>query len=277
MMDQQSVSAPAGWYSDPAGQAGERWWDGASWSATTRPGPEPARPAAYPSFPQPAQSASQPISLPNSQPVAQPIYEPGQPELYFRPAQTFPTYGQAEQVMSPAQQPPHRPIISPPAYAPMQGFGVASRNRFTHQVDPRSINPSTEYFWRIAFWPLTTAVAVGLYVLMGGITASVSRDTSTALTALGAFLGASLLFYLLFVVAAYQDSRELKARQLPGPFGWGWGFIPIVYLIGRSAVVYSRTGRGLAPLFVCIGVWIVTNAVVIPMIFVISLGGFPSL
>jgi hypothetical protein len=31
------MSAPAGWYADPAGVGGERWWSGAEWSATTRP------------------------------------------------------------------------------------------------------------------------------------------------------------------------------------------------------------------------------------------------
>ena len=31
------MSAPAGWYTDPAGTAGERWWSGAEWSTSTRP------------------------------------------------------------------------------------------------------------------------------------------------------------------------------------------------------------------------------------------------
>jgi hypothetical protein len=34
------MGAPAGWYSDPAGSAGERWWSGAEWSTTTRPLPQ---------------------------------------------------------------------------------------------------------------------------------------------------------------------------------------------------------------------------------------------
>jgi hypothetical protein len=30
------VTAPAGWYPDPGGQASLRWWDGAAWTTNTR-------------------------------------------------------------------------------------------------------------------------------------------------------------------------------------------------------------------------------------------------
>jgi hypothetical protein len=30
---------PAGWYPDPSGQPGERWWDGRGWSEHVRPAP----------------------------------------------------------------------------------------------------------------------------------------------------------------------------------------------------------------------------------------------
>lgn len=37
---------PAGWYSDPEGGTGTRYWDGTSWTAHTRGAEEPAAPAA---------------------------------------------------------------------------------------------------------------------------------------------------------------------------------------------------------------------------------------
>jgi Protein of unknown function (DUF2510) len=32
--------APAGWYVDPSGSPGQRWWTGLEWSTETRPAPE---------------------------------------------------------------------------------------------------------------------------------------------------------------------------------------------------------------------------------------------
>jgi hypothetical protein len=43
--------APAGWYPDPAGTSGRRWWDGQSWSATVEPAM--AAPAGYAPMAQP--------------------------------------------------------------------------------------------------------------------------------------------------------------------------------------------------------------------------------
>ena len=42
IMSFSSQSPPAGWYPDPAGSGGERYWDGAAWSQVTRPVGGPA-------------------------------------------------------------------------------------------------------------------------------------------------------------------------------------------------------------------------------------------
>lgn len=41
MSDSQT---PAGWYRDPSGEVGYRWWDGYAWSSSTSPDPAAGRP-----------------------------------------------------------------------------------------------------------------------------------------------------------------------------------------------------------------------------------------
>jgi hypothetical protein len=63
------------------------------------------------------------------------------------------------------------------------------------------------------------------------------------------------LSYGATVAFAALDSRELKKRGVPQPFHWAFAFLTgVVYVIGRSVVVKRRTGGGLAPLWVYIGV-----------------------
>jgi hypothetical protein len=60
------------------------------------------------------------------------------------------------------------------------------------------------------------------------------------------------------VVLAYFDFRRLRATGFERPFHWAWAFLSYVYVIGRSVVVRRRSGRGLAPLFVWIGIYVVS-------------------
>jgi hypothetical protein len=39
-----SANPPAGWYPDPSGQPGQRWWDGSTWTEQTQGGPSDAAP-----------------------------------------------------------------------------------------------------------------------------------------------------------------------------------------------------------------------------------------
>ncbi|HEY1531573.1 MAG TPA: hypothetical protein VGF80_12210, partial [Galbitalea sp.] len=71
------------------------------------------------------------------------------------------------------------------------------------------------------------------------------------------------------VVFGALDWRELRHRGVPKPFHWAWGFFvillgwPAVYVIGRAIVTKHRTGRGLAPLWVFIGLEVVTLVVTV--------------
>lgn len=128
------------------------------------------------------------------------------------------------------------------------------------------VNPITPQVWILALTPLLGFITTGVRAAMGGYSASYLLNN------VGGFSGAdlvgygiSVVFWLGMVALAFVDYRSLVARQLPRPFHWAWGFLPFVYIIGRSVVAYSRTGRGLGPMFVWIGAvlfnWIVGSAI----------------
>ncbi|GAA3882192.1 DUF2510 domain-containing protein [Streptomyces sedi] len=79
-----SQSTPPGWYADPGRSADEppreRWWDGAAWTATTRPaGNAPTRTPTVPSLPrEPARGPHTLPTLPGDRPLAEP--EPEAPD-----------------------------------------------------------------------------------------------------------------------------------------------------------------------------------------------------
>ena len=63
------TTSPAGWYPDPAGSGGLRWWDGAGWGEHVQPAPQPAGAA-------PAQQWG---AQPQQQWAAQPQFPGAQP------------------------------------------------------------------------------------------------------------------------------------------------------------------------------------------------------
>ncbi len=140
------------------------------------------------------------------------------------------------------------------------------QQQFAQTVD---VNTTTPVIWPIALWPLIGVLSTILYGAMGGYaTTTVSSSPFNVYTTADIVnYSISFVSWLGFALLGFLDNRELKARQLPQPFAWGWAFLPVVYIIGRSVVVYRRTRKGLAPLFVWIGTivltWIVSFAVAI--------------
>jgi len=148
------------------------------------------------------------------------------------------------------------PAAAPVATAP--GLPAAQPYSFAPQ-QLSSADPITPYIWVIALWPLLGVINLIAYGLLGGYNYDnlVSGNTGAADIADGVL---SVLAYLGMVAIVFLDHRELKARGLQ-PFPWGWGFIPLVYVIGRTVVVRRQTGRGLAPVFIFVGTFLAIRIV----------------
>jgi hypothetical protein len=139
---------------------------------------------------------------------------------------------------------------------------------------PDGTNPGTAWFWLLA-------IGVPVLQLLELIPASifvsqVISASSDVTTIVNAEFSPSYLVLLLSgwfidavcIVFAALDWRELRQRGVPQPFHWGWSFFvlaigwPAVYMIGRAVVAKRRTGRGMAPLWVYIGLQVVAFAVI---------------
>ncbi|GAC1374488.1 MAG: hypothetical protein NVSMB43_13060 [Pseudarthrobacter sp.] len=76
-------------------------------------------------------------------------------------------------------------------------------------------------------------------------------------------LVSGLATYVASVLLAYFDAERLRRDGVVRPFHWAWSFLSsAVYIIGRSVIMSKvARGRGLAPIWVLIGV-VVLNILV---------------
>ena len=75
-------------------------------------------------------------------------------------------------------------------------------------------------------------------------------------------IGLNWLLTAAVIVFSWLDYRELLRRGVERPFHWAWSFLGVVYPIGRSVIVRGvAPGRGLAPIWVTIGVYALTLVV----------------
>jgi hypothetical protein len=135
---------------------------------------------------------------------------------------------------------------------------------------PEGVKPGTVWFWLLAVGaPVLTLLdliptSIWLSQIIAGDTTSASGILAAEFNpAYVLVLFSGWFIYAVCIVFALLDWRELKAHGVPKPFHWGWSFFviaigwPAVYVIGRSVVVRRRTGSGLAPLWVFIGLEVV--------------------
>ena len=270
MTEPQPTAPPAGWYSDPSGQPGQRWWDGAGWTQQTQPIPQPAQ------QPWPTQQSS-PTQI--SQPVQQPepVHTPVASGVFATAMQSHASYV------------PSSASARPAGWYPDAGNYGQERwwdgNQWTAQVRspyqggqgynlraPEGTSPYNGQIWAIVgiYGFLCFGEFVYIYALMVdplGVNGTAFGGFPVAYVAL------LLIGWIVSIFLAASDGREQQSRGIQRPFHWAFCFIPswgpTIYIIGRSVVARSRTGRGLAPIWwhigLAIGSFVIGIAVLIAM------------
>lgn len=132
---------------------------------------------------------------------------------------------------------------------------------------PPGTDWNTPWIWLIVLLPLVPNVLL-LFEPWGSMFDIDIRDPRSAVSSTFAPFSSPVywaqiaLTYAIYGVSvffAYRDVAELTARGVPRPFHWAFSFLGgVVYAIGRSAVVYRRTGNGLQPLWAQVAVVVVS-------------------
>ncbi|WP_258067916.1 DUF2510 domain-containing protein [Rathayibacter sp. AY1B5] len=169
-------------------------------------------------------------------------------------------YGQQAQQPSGQQQPQY------PAYAAAPGAPVQQRDT--------SIVTATPWIWVVVLLPLLSALSIFLLppsaIVESSMASTYGPSSSMGMSpayflGLGVLQVVGFLLYAAEVVFAFLDWRQLKRAGVQRPFHWAWAFLvpPYVYVIGRSVVVKRVTGGGLLPLWIFLGVVVVSFLIAI--------------
>ena len=209
------AAAAAGWYADPSGTGGTRWWDGTAWTQNVQP-PAPATPP-----PPPPQPAYPPAPGYGSAPGYGTTPGSG----------TAPAYG-----VAPGYAPAYQGGYVQPRSV---GFGEAVRRAFAGWGDYSGRATVAEYWWFVLFDVL---VALPLYLLFVVVLASsfstatnadgTASVTSTGLSAVGILLAIVMVVaYVVLVLAGLA----LSVRRLHDSDKSGWwlliSFVPFGSLV----------------------------------------------
>lgn len=142
---------------------------------------------------------------------------------------------------------------------------------------PAGTQPYTPWIWIMVFLPVLSVVSLFTIDFTGYMQATMTGDVRAMMSTLfspGYFLtlALGLLAYAGGVLFAYLDWKELLRREVPRPFHWAMAFIPYpVYVIGRSVVIRRRTGKGIAPMWVTIVLYVVIFIASIAWVSVLTL------
>jgi hypothetical protein len=136
------MTTPAGWYSDPDGSGGQRYWDGSAWTEHRAPAAheptEPTAPAEPPASEQPTtvvpiRPAGEHVGAhrapePEPEPVAPPEPEPGPTAVIDLPA-SLPSAQQTTPIIPPPPPPAEPSYASAPLAPPPSGEPPAPDDR----------------------------------------------------------------------------------------------------------------------------------------------------
>jgi hypothetical protein len=145
------------------------------------------------------------------------------------------------------------PAAAPVAYAP---YTLTP----TPEPIPAGTPAGTAFIWVIVLLPIVS-VLLQFTFDYSALSASATTNPLAIYTDPGYLLSlfGGLVLYAATVVLAYFDWRQLRRAGFASPFHWAFSFIGgIVYVIGRSVIVYRRAHRGLAPLWAYIGITVLS-------------------
>ena len=243
----------ASWYPDPAGSAQLRWWDGENWTDHLHD------PELSPAEPDDNFSAFSvvPDSATTSPTVATPVDSQG--PGYAGIDATRPDVDLAVDS-----------VASPASVAPSTFTDSVASARADDPDDPDdagdtgdSAPPTTpqirsRFLWLLIALPLVQVIAISFYDLNSVIARTMIETFSRAPITIqpdNLFPLLNLIIWGLTVLLALADWRGLNRARVERPFHWAWSFLGgAVYIVGRSVIVYRRTGRGLTPVWVWLGV-----------------------
>ena len=180
--------APApGWYADPGGSGGHRWWNGAAWTESvqlpappTRPPAPVAMPVLAPVTPAAAIATATPLPPPAQPPADQPIPP-------TTPAYAFPV--------------PQSPFGGPVPQSPFGGPALPRPSASQHHAPPARMSTA-----------VIAAIGVGLLVVIAGLVLLVSKLMSDSSDAPAADPGAGPRGPAA-VVGAKLDARSLANAE----------------------------------------------------------------
>jgi hypothetical protein len=148
--------------------------------------------------------------------------------------------------------------------------GPAPYQPFAPATAPEGTRTNTVWIWLIAILPILSVVSLFTTDVSSILPTTTSGGPYVTPSASELYLSPAYLLSTLggwvliaaLIVFGALDYRALKARGVPQPFHWAWSFFAVagfglVYPIGRGIVAKRRTGSGMAPTWVAIGVFVV--------------------